>query len=164
GGQGHGWMTHFHSVPQTGDAIVILTNSQRSWPFFGSLLAHWSNSANLPKPKMHRISNFELIVEIFCWISAILLIVSAFSIAKKYILHKGIVGPAGISLTWRQLQIIGALLIWGILIWSSLQPYLFISSILPGLTFYLAILMFLTGFLLFMNGLLALLPGKWRKD
>ena len=32
GGQGHGWMTDFHFVPETGDGIVILTNSQRSWP------------------------------------------------------------------------------------------------------------------------------------
>lgn len=30
GGQGTGWMSHFHAVPETGDAIVILTNSQRS--------------------------------------------------------------------------------------------------------------------------------------
>jgi len=34
GGQGSGWMTHFCSIPETGDAIVIFTNSQRSWPFF----------------------------------------------------------------------------------------------------------------------------------
>ena len=33
GGQGGGVMTHFHSFPETGDGIVILTNSQRSWPF-----------------------------------------------------------------------------------------------------------------------------------
>jgi CubicO group peptidase (beta-lactamase class C family) len=32
GGQGKGIMTHFQAVPELGDAIVILTNSQRSWP------------------------------------------------------------------------------------------------------------------------------------
>src|SRR6056297_2924470 len=32
GGQGTGWMTHFHSIPQTGEGIVILSNSQRTWP------------------------------------------------------------------------------------------------------------------------------------
>src|SRR5690606_26332007 len=26
GGQGHGWMSHFHAVPEAGDGIVILTN------------------------------------------------------------------------------------------------------------------------------------------
>jgi hypothetical protein len=42
GGQGSGWMTHFQSVPQSGDGIVILTNSQRSWPFFGYILTDWA--------------------------------------------------------------------------------------------------------------------------
>lgn len=42
GGQGYGWMTHFHAVPETGDGIVILTNSQRSWPFFAYVLSEWA--------------------------------------------------------------------------------------------------------------------------
>lgn len=42
GGQGTGWMTHFHSIPSTGDGVVILSNSQRTWPVFSNLLRHWS--------------------------------------------------------------------------------------------------------------------------
>ena len=42
GGQGHGWMTHFHAVPDTGDGIVVLTNSQRSWPFLAHVLTDWA--------------------------------------------------------------------------------------------------------------------------
>ncbi len=42
GGQGHGWMTHFHSVPDSGDGIVILTNSQRAWPLIASVLPEWA--------------------------------------------------------------------------------------------------------------------------
>jgi hypothetical protein len=45
GGQGHGWMTHFHLVPETGDGIVILTNSQRSWPFIATVLPDWARWA-----------------------------------------------------------------------------------------------------------------------
>ncbi|OQB21179.1 MAG: putative penicillin-binding protein PbpX [Firmicutes bacterium ADurb.Bin182] len=41
GGQGTGWMSHFHAVPETGDAIIILTNSQRSWPFIAHILKAW---------------------------------------------------------------------------------------------------------------------------
>ena len=40
GGQGNGIMTHFQAVPETGDAIVILTNSQRSWPFIAYVLSY----------------------------------------------------------------------------------------------------------------------------
>jgi hypothetical protein len=41
-------MTHFHSVPETGDGIVILTNSQRSWPFFSEILGDWAAWCGLP--------------------------------------------------------------------------------------------------------------------
>jgi CubicO group peptidase (beta-lactamase class C family) len=43
GGQGNGWMTHFHMVPDSGDGIVILTNSQRSWPLFSHILSEWAD-------------------------------------------------------------------------------------------------------------------------
>ncbi len=42
GGQGSGWMTDFHAVPETGDGIVIIANSQRSWPFFAHVLRDWA--------------------------------------------------------------------------------------------------------------------------
>ncbi len=42
GGQGTGWMSHFHAVPETGAAIVILTNSQRSWPLIAHILRMWA--------------------------------------------------------------------------------------------------------------------------
>ncbi len=52
GGQGHGWMTHFHSIPEKGDGIVILTNSQRSWPFFAHILQDWANWNGFSPPGM----------------------------------------------------------------------------------------------------------------
>ena len=33
-----------HLVPETGDGIVILCNSQRAWPLFAALLREWSES------------------------------------------------------------------------------------------------------------------------
>jgi CubicO group peptidase (beta-lactamase class C family) len=42
GGQGSGWMTDFHVVPETGDGIVILSNSQRTWPAFAYILSDWA--------------------------------------------------------------------------------------------------------------------------
>ncbi len=48
GGQGAGWMTHFQAVPETGDGIVIITNSQRSWPFFSTILRDWARWRGFP--------------------------------------------------------------------------------------------------------------------
>jgi len=55
GGQGSGWMSHFQAVPQTGDALVILTNSQRSWPFIAGLLHSWARWRGFSPPGMTRI-------------------------------------------------------------------------------------------------------------
>jgi len=63
GGQGTGWMSHFHVVPETGDAIVILTNSQRSWPFISGLLNGWARWCGFSSPGMTRI----LLVECLLW-------------------------------------------------------------------------------------------------
>ena len=56
GGQGHGWMTQFHAVPETGDAIVILTNSARSWPFLAAVLGDWARFAGFATVKFARIT------------------------------------------------------------------------------------------------------------
>ncbi len=37
------WMTYSHLVPETGDGIVVLANSQRSWPLFSHLLSDWAH-------------------------------------------------------------------------------------------------------------------------
>ena len=55
GGQGTGWMTHFHSIPESGDGIVILSNSQRTWPAFAAILRDWSNWAGISQVGMTKI-------------------------------------------------------------------------------------------------------------
>lgn len=55
GGQGKGIMTHFQSVPEIGDAFVILTNSQRSWPFISYLLSDWAQWRSFLSVGMGRI-------------------------------------------------------------------------------------------------------------
>lgn len=39
--EGTGLMTHFQSVPSTGDGIVILTNSQRRWHLISHAITDW---------------------------------------------------------------------------------------------------------------------------
>lgn len=57
GGQGDGWMTHFHSVPETGDGIVVLANSQRSWPMISAILDSWSDWIDQPPVGMTIVTN-----------------------------------------------------------------------------------------------------------
>lgn len=55
GGQGYGWMSHMHLVPETGDGIIILSNSQRAWPLFSVILRDWSNSLGVAPVGMSRV-------------------------------------------------------------------------------------------------------------
>jgi hypothetical protein len=48
-------MTHFHFVPESGDGIVILTNSQRSWPFMAQVLRDWGQWNGFGTLKFGRI-------------------------------------------------------------------------------------------------------------
>ncbi len=68
GGQGHGWMTHFHAIPESGDGIVILTNSQRSWPLFSEILGDWARWMDTGPVGMNRIGT------ITAWVMAVVVV------------------------------------------------------------------------------------------
>jgi CubicO group peptidase (beta-lactamase class C family) len=131
GGQGLGWMTHFHVVPSTGDGVVILANSQRSWPFFARLLDEWSTWAGVGRPGMARITTLTVAMRIL--IGAIVL-VTLWLLMR--VVHGRVTGarrstgrqrPGGVQIAQGILG--GAIL--ALLGWAVAQDYLFISSIFP---------------------------------
>ncbi len=136
GGQGNGIMTHYQAVPETGDAIVILTNSQRSWPFIAYILSDWAQWRSFPFIGMGRIiwGQYGLIAIIGMLISASLLIVLRLLLALYTQKRTGV----------RLLRIGIALLLLCALIWCAGQKYLFISSVFPMLSVWLgsAVLVF----------------------
>lgn len=140
GGQGTGWMSHFHAVPETGDAIVILTNSQRSWPFISSLLNGWAHWCGFSPPHMTRI----LLGECILWglvglIAAITLCLIAnivWKMAKgnlRFISIKHVVIPLPIF------KIGISLFILAILLWAFCQKYLFLTAIFPVSSIWLGV-------------------------
>ncbi len=149
GGQGSGWMTHFHSVPETGDGIVILTNSQRSWPFFGHILKDWAKWNEFESIGMAKILLGTKIL--WAFICLIFLIV----IWQLWRLRKGIVSRNRIFLpltfksgSLRIVQIVLFLaLVFGLL-WSIDQDYLFVFSVFPMASIWLMISMWLIAFTL----------------
>ncbi|MCB2210098.1 beta-lactamase family protein [bacterium] len=133
GGQGHGWMTHFHAIPSTGDGIVILTNSQRSWPLLAEILREWSAWIDISPVKFSRISlarkSFNIILGFLTIVEfgQIFLLISEFIRKKRTItiLQKS-------NLIKNLFLLVIAVIIIGGLIWAASQPYLFILSIFPG--------------------------------
>jgi CubicO group peptidase (beta-lactamase class C family) len=133
GGQGHGWMTHVHAVPELGAGIVVLTNSQRSWPLISMLVGDWARWTGVGTVKVGRITYGVAGVRIL----AFAMLLAALGLAARIVLGAGarrlrfapldraarlrragqaVVGLAGIAA-------IG---------WSAAQPYLLVTSVFPG--------------------------------
>ncbi|MFY9174170.1 MAG: serine hydrolase domain-containing protein [Peptococcia bacterium] len=133
GGQGTGWMSHFHAVPETGDAIVILTNSQRSWPFISSLLNGWARWCGFSPPGMTRI----LLLECFFWgliglIAAIALCLIVDIVNKVAEGNLRLIPMGQITVEPSRVFKIGiSLSILATLWWALCQKYLFLTAVFP---------------------------------
>lgn len=132
GGQGTGWMTHFHAVPESGDGIVILTNSQRSWPLIAYLLTDWARWAGLPTLGMSRIilGNYLLWLLIgLLWFTNFLLIINRVDAATR----KKLNFPS-LQKLFQMKQVIKIVLSLSFLsglLWATNQKYLFVTSVFP---------------------------------
>ncbi len=132
GGQGNGWMTHMRWVPETGDGFVILTNSQRSWPFIARILRDWGEWRGFPAVGMARI---HLAATLLGGLIALLL-VAAFAQALRLALglRRGARSLSPFSRGRRLLQAaqlaVGFSLI-ALVAWASQVDALFLASVFP---------------------------------
>lgn len=152
GGQGNGIMTHLQAVPETGDAIIILTNSQRSWPFIAYVLSDWAQWRGFTSVGMGRIiwGHYGLCVVIGMLVSASLLVI--LRLVSNFYQQK----RAG----FRLLRVSAASILLGILIWCACQKYLFITSVFPILSVWLGGAVFVFSIVL----LLSVALPQWSKN
>lgn len=133
GGQGHGWMTHFHAVPEAGDGIVILTNSERSWPLMAHVLSDWARWSGFGSVKFSRITSATTALWMLTGLIALVGLVQALRLAHAW--HRGHRRWAPWSRAERLRRGLQAALGTGIiaaLAWGAAQPYLFATSIFPN--------------------------------
>jgi len=155
GGQGNGIMTHMQAVPETGDAIVILTNSQRSWPFIAYVLSNWAQWRGFPSVGMGRIiwGHYGFCFVIGMLVSASLLVI--LSLVSTFYQQK----RAG----FRLLRVSAASILLGILIWCACQEYLFITSVFPILSVWLGGAAFVFSIVLLLSVVLPQWPSKYKE-
>ncbi|MGE5528469.1 MAG: serine hydrolase domain-containing protein [Patescibacteria group bacterium] len=161
GGQGSGWMTHFHFVPETGDGIVILTNSQRSWPFFAHVLSDWARWNGLPPLGMERI----LLATRMLWAAIGLLF--ALALWQIWRLGKGLAAGrrrlaplAKASRLPRATEGCLAAALGAGLWWAANQDYLFISAVFPRTIGWLGCSLLLAAIVLLLSGLCPCLRNR----
>lgn len=133
GGQGHGWMTHFHSVPVEGKGIVILTNSQKSWPFISYILSDWAKWNGYESIGMGIIITG---IKIVWFIIGFIIFIS---LLLLWNLIEGIIkGQRRFTLLSRRhlalriIQSVIFIILTSLLIWCKKQDYLFIYAVFPN--------------------------------
>ena len=132
GGQGHGWMTHFHMVPENGDGIVILTNSSRSWPLISKILSEWTDLNSYGPAGMERILSVTNVL----W-GVIALILAGCLWVWGRVLFDIQSGTRKFSLSFRNAgwktygNLIMIVLLLSLLIWIHTREYLFLTSVFP---------------------------------
>ena len=162
GGQGNGWMTHFHAVPETGDGIVILTNSQRSWPLMSLTLRDWAAWTGVGPVKFGRIiigviagwALIAAIVAVLLWTLARLAWAVRSGRRRFAPLARAARGP-------RALQALAGLAALGMLAWRASQPYLIETSVFPGVAAWLGWAIAALALVLVVSA--AFSPGAGRK-
>jgi hypothetical protein len=132
GGQGYGWMSHFHSIPETGDGIIILTNSQRSWPLIAKVLQEWTHWRKVESVQMSRIGLGITLMWILVSLLALASILLAFRLVNG-LLHntRSFSLKSLIHSPLRVMQCVSGIAMIGAIMWASIQPYLMITSVFP---------------------------------
>ncbi|TVR53832.1 MAG: class A beta-lactamase-related serine hydrolase [Spirochaetaceae bacterium] len=142
GGQGNGWMSHFHSVPETGDGIVILTNSQRSWPVMARILGDWARWSGLGTVAFARISVAVTVLWVAVVLGAVAVLAAAVYVVRGVVTGERSFDPfCARAWTVRAAGLAVALVVIGSIVWASAQPYLMVTSVFPGVTDWAAIVL-----------------------
>jgi CubicO group peptidase (beta-lactamase class C family) len=164
GGQGNGWMTHFHLVPETGDGIVILTNSSRSWPLISHILSDWTEWIGIDSVGMGIIS--KVITGI--WILILLIMAGLFfqlvRIIRDYLQEQRqfdlqIKNYSGVQFV----QLAMVVILISVLIWSLTREYLMITAVFPGVSEWFLGTLFIITFNLLLSAIYPRKVHDYRK-
>jgi len=164
GGQGNGWMTHFHLVPETGDGIVILTNSSRSWPLISHILSDWAEWNGLGSVGMGLIAKA---ITGFWILIGLILTVSFWQMYR--IIRNSIKGKRKFDLQIKNysgvqfVQLAMAVILISVLIWSLTREYLMITSVFPGASGWLLSAILIFALVLLMSALITVVDNTLAK-
>ncbi len=132
GGQGSGWMAHYYAIPDSGDGIVMLVNSQRAWPLFAKVLRDWSKWAGVAPVGMAYLTMITFVLQVIIGLLTITSLGQIFRVGQGLVMGKRSFAPlANVAWIVRLVQgLLATLLLW-MLFWERSQDYLFLWSIIP---------------------------------
>lgn len=132
GGRGYGWTTHFHSVPEAGAGIVILTNSQRSWPLIAEVLTDWAEWGGFGPVGMGRIALAVTALWVLLGIVALALVWQVIRVAWGLLAGTRRFAPlAGGARVRGSIKLTLVIVLAGGLWWSATQDQLLVTWVFP---------------------------------
>ncbi len=157
GGQGSGWMSEFYAMPETGDGIVILSNSQRSWPFFSYILSDWAKWNGISSVGMGKIVWATKGLWIIIGLILVLLMWQLIRLVNGIVFgHRKFKLLSNESLMLRMGKLgLSIALISGFL-WVTNQEYFFMFSVFPVSSYWLLWLMLISALILLLSVLFPL--------
>jgi CubicO group peptidase (beta-lactamase class C family) len=161
GGQGNGWMTHFHLVPEAGEGIVILTNSSGSWPLISNILSDWAAWNGFGSVGMGIISKAITGAWILIFLTLSGLIIQLIRIIRDYLRNMRQFDVQFKNYSSVQFVLLALFLILSsILIWGMTREYLMITSVFPGVSGWLFFIIFLSALICLIMALMQENDGR----
>ncbi len=165
GGQGTGIMTHLHYVPDTGDGIVILTNSQRSWPFIAYILSDWAQWSGYNSVGMSAIIAGKYVLCSFIGLLWLFILIQIMQLTGVFARKTRRFAPlAKQSRMLRGLLFVCFAFLTGGLIWWKCQDYSFISSVFPIMSGWLGLSLSALAVILLLLALFPIYQGDGSHD
>lgn len=122
------------AVPAADAGIVILTNSERSWPLFARVLDEWTRGSGLGRVGMHWISTASTgLLALVALLGGTTLWMGVRLVAGLRAGRRRWAPLSRVAWARRLVQAGVGLGVLGGLAWSAAQPYLFVTSIAPSM-------------------------------
>lgn len=158
GGQGAGSWTWYHSVPDTGDGIVILTNSERSLRLIADVVGEWAHHRGFSSVSLTRTySRVETAVRVATGIFGVAALGGAWRLGGGLRSNTREFAPSARRFRLRRILIV-AVALTGVSLWWSVG-YPTAELFLPGLARWLGGTLSIAAVVLFLLALFPRLDG-----
>ena len=146
GGQGSGSWSWYHAVPETGDGIVVLTNSNRSLQLIATVVGEWADRQNFSSVALSRTySRVETLSRISVGVLGITSVGLTWRIFTRVRGKGRLLCPYTRRVPYLRVLVVGFVVALLYLWWSTLRST--VDLFIPGMTEWLSVAVTITGLL-----------------
>lgn len=153
-GQSGGYLSHFQAVPETGDGIVVLTNSERGLALLSYVLSDWAQWSGHSWTGMGLVTSLQYVLWLFigCFVFIIsyrgwTIVHEIYSRKRRFVPALRKLGLAGVA------RGVSGIFIMAVGAWGTTALFHYASRLFPVAAPFLAVLVFAMGLVLVLDAL-----------